>query len=266
MALGCQKREAHAAADHERVHLRQQRVDDSQLVADLGAAEHDDVGPLRGDREPVQDRDLGHHEWTGSVREPQRDVIHAGVFSVDRPEGVVHVGVRKGGEAVGELAALLVVRSGLRCFEADVLQQAELPIAQCADRLPRCGTSDVGGEGHRLTEQLTESLGDRAQGVRRVRPAPRPTQMGEDDDPGAACHQVAQQGTAGPDAPVVGDGPVPERDVEVRADKDRAAPQLTQGVEGPHEAAAVLPESGPTESGPDSFEPTSTVRSASRLL
>ena len=47
MALGRQEGEAHPAADEQPVDPGQQRVDDRELVADLRAAEHDDVGPLR---------------------------------------------------------------------------------------------------------------------------------------------------------------------------------------------------------------------------
>ena len=47
VALRGEEREAHAAADEQPVDLGQQRLDDGQLVADLRAAEHDHVGPVR---------------------------------------------------------------------------------------------------------------------------------------------------------------------------------------------------------------------------
>ena len=55
VALRGEEREAHAAADQQPVDLGQQRLDDGQLVADLRAAEHHDVGPLpRLPGQPVQ--------------------------------------------------------------------------------------------------------------------------------------------------------------------------------------------------------------------
>ena len=48
VALGREEGEAHAAADDERVDHREQGVDDAELVADLGPAEHGDERPRRG--------------------------------------------------------------------------------------------------------------------------------------------------------------------------------------------------------------------------
>ena len=46
VALGLEEGEDHAAADEQPVDRAEQVVDDAELVGDLGAAEHDDVGPL----------------------------------------------------------------------------------------------------------------------------------------------------------------------------------------------------------------------------
>ena len=47
VALRLEEGEDHAAADQQPVGLAEQVVDDAELVGDLRAAEHDDVGPLR---------------------------------------------------------------------------------------------------------------------------------------------------------------------------------------------------------------------------
>ena len=60
VALRGQEGEAHPTADEQPVDLRQQRVDHGQLVADLAAAEHDDVGPLRVAGQPVAARPARH--------------------------------------------------------------------------------------------------------------------------------------------------------------------------------------------------------------
>ena len=59
MALGLEEGEDHAAADQQLVGLAEQVVDDPELVGDLGAAEHDDVGPLRALGEPLHHLELG---------------------------------------------------------------------------------------------------------------------------------------------------------------------------------------------------------------
>ena len=59
VALRGQEGEAHPAADQQRVDLRQQRLDDQQLVRHLRPAEHHHVRPLRVVGQPAQHLDLG---------------------------------------------------------------------------------------------------------------------------------------------------------------------------------------------------------------
>ena len=223
MALRREEREAHAAADEQRVDLRQQRLDDLQLVADLRAAEHDRVRPRRVLRQPLQDVDLGRDERSGGVRQAQRDVVDAGVLAVDGPEGVVDVQVGEGREPVGEAPPLGVVLARLAGREADVLEQHD-PVGlgrphRLRGRLPH----DVLGEAHRRAEQLLEPLADRRQAVRRVGLALRTAEVRDDDRRSAPVEQVAQQRDARADAAVVTDPSVLERDVQVAADEDALA-------------------------------------------
>ena len=72
VALGLEEGEDHAAADQQPVGLAEQVVDDAELVGDLRAAEHDDVGPLRVVGEPAQHLDLGRDQAAHRVRQPLR--------------------------------------------------------------------------------------------------------------------------------------------------------------------------------------------------
>ena len=85
----------------------------AELVGDLRAAEHDDVGPLGVLGEPAQHVDLGRDQAAHRVRQPLRDVVHAGLLAVHDPEAVGDEGVGERRELVGEGAALGVVLAGL---------------------------------------------------------------------------------------------------------------------------------------------------------
>ena len=77
VALRLEEGEDHAAADQQPVGLAEQVVDHAELVGDLRAAEHHDVGPLGVLGEPAQHVDLGGDQPAHRVRQPLRDVVHA---------------------------------------------------------------------------------------------------------------------------------------------------------------------------------------------
>ena len=94
VALGDQEREDHPAADQQLVGLAEQVVDHAELVGDLRAAEHHHVRALGVLGEPAQHVDLGRHQAARRVRQPLRDVVHAGLLAVHDAEAVAdeHVG------------------------------------------------------------------------------------------------------------------------------------------------------------------------------
>ena len=97
-----QEREGHAAADDERVDLREQVLDERDLVGDLGAAEHGDQRPRRGLEDAAQRLQLAPHEQAGRGRlQVARDGRDRGVGAVRGREGVVdvEVGQRRPGAA-----------------------------------------------------------------------------------------------------------------------------------------------------------------------
>ena len=168
-------------------------------------AEHHDVGPRGVDGQPAQDVDLLGHQAAHRGRQPQRDVVHAGLLAVDDPEAVGDEAVREPGQLVGERAAQVVVLAGLAGVEADVLQQGDVAVGESRDRLGGRRPDRVVGERDRRTEQLAEPLGHRRQGVAVLGLALGPAEVGHHDDPGTRLRQLADGGHAGPHAPVVGD-------------------------------------------------------------
>ena len=121
MPLGLEEREAHAAADEDAVDLVEQGLDDAELVADLGAAEHGDERPLRVVEEAAEDLDLLGQEAAGGGRERLRRADDAGVGAVGGAEGIVDVEV----VALDELGDEGGVVALLARVEAQVLEQLD---------------------------------------------------------------------------------------------------------------------------------------------
>ena len=254
-----QEGEAHPATHQQRVDLRQQRLDDQQLVRHLRPAEHHRVGPLRVVGQLAQHLDLGEHQPARVRRQLTGQVVDRGLLAVHDPEPVGDEdALRPGqhGELAGQRGPLAVVLAGLPRVEADVLQQhhtargqrstAAFASSPCCTRATSVPSSDA---------QPGRDRGQRE--LRVVRTRLRAAEVGGDDDPRTGPAQPLQRGQRRTDPPVVGDGRTVERDVEVGAHEH--APTLRripvelgdQIVEGLHS----LP-----------LDATSAVRSTSRLL
>ena len=205
MALRLEEREDHAAADQELVGLLEQVVDDAELVGDLRAAEDDDVGTLRIDGEPSQHVDLLGDQVAHRRGQPQRDVVDRRLLAVHDAEPVGDERVGQLRELVGERAAHVVVLAGLTLVEADVLEHGDLAVLECLDGGSGALADGVGRERDVLAEQLTEALGHRLEGVRRLRRALGPPEVGDHDDPGSRVGQPLDRGRAGADPAVIGD-------------------------------------------------------------
>jgi len=98
------------------------------------------------------------------------------------------------------------------------------------------GPDAVGGELDGPAEQRDQPPGHRTQRVLLVRAALGASEMGHQDDARAALDQQTQRGQRRDDPGVVGDHPVGERNVEVRAHQHPPA----RGLEGAHRLFAVL--------------------------
>ena len=135
VALRLEEGEDHPAADQQRVGLAEQVVDHAELVGDLRAAEHDDVGPLGVLGEPLHHLELGGDQAAHGVRQPLRDVVDRRLLAVHDPEAVGDERVGERGQLVGERAALGVVLAGLAGVEPDVLQHGDLAVGEPGHRL-----------------------------------------------------------------------------------------------------------------------------------
>ncbi len=101
------------------VHLRQQRLDQVDLAADLGPAEHGDERPLRLVQRLTQVAELPLHEKAGDRRlQDPGDGFGARVGPVGRAERIVHVEVAQRGELLGQSGVVLFLTG----IEAGVLR------------------------------------------------------------------------------------------------------------------------------------------------
>ena len=199
VALRLQEREAHAAADEQLVHLGSECLDDAELVRDLGPAEHDHVGPYGVGGQRLEHVDLGRDQTAGGVRQLARDVVDAGVLAVHGAEAIADVEVEPAAEAdqlVGERGTLVVVLAGLAGLVAEVLDQSDLAVAEPRRDLVGRAAHHVGGEGHRLAEQLRQPYGDRVRGRSRGWPRPWAGPDGRRRRPGRR-RRAARSGSAG---------------------------------------------------------------------
>jgi hypothetical protein len=148
IALGGEEREAHRPADHQRVDHLEQRLDHTELVGDLGAAEHGHEGVLGRVAQAEEDLDLLLQQPPHRRRHVLRRPDDRRVRAVRRPEGIVDVAV----DAVDE-SPRTPGRCRSRPGRSAVLQQLDV----------RC--------------QLGETLPDRVHRVLRVGLTLRPAEV-----------------------------------------------------------------------------------------
>ena len=192
----------HLAADEHAVGPSAEVLEHGQLVLDLGAARDEDEGLLDLPEQAAEMLQLGEQEQPRIRRQQVGDGLGRGVRAVRGAERIVDVEV----VPVRELAREGRVVLRLARVEAGVLEHAQ---------------ASVGNE-------LAQAALDRRHRVRRpVLLRLRPPEMGADADPGrAAVEQQPQGRQRGPDARVVCDLAVLERDVQVGADQDAASLDL----------------------------------------
>ena len=177
LTLRGQEREAHAAADDEGVDHAEQGIDDAELVADLGSAEHRDersAGVLAQAREHL---DLLGQEAPGGRGQRARRPDDRRVRTVRGAERVVDVGVHALDQAGDERRVVgLLTR-----VEAQVLQELD------------------------ARRQLGQPIPDRLHRVAGIRLPLRPAEVAGAHDGRAPLLQPRDRGQRGADAEVVGD-------------------------------------------------------------
>ena len=182
-------------------HFGQQRLDDVDLPADLGAAEHRDERTLRlleGGAEVLQ---LLLHQKPGDRGlEQMGHRLGGGVGAVRRAEGVVHVEIAQRGELPGQRRIVLLLAGP----EARVLDESDAAAGQPPRH--RHAGGQVLDELERDAEHPLHVAQDLAQRVLGIRTALGTAEVRQQDDPRAVLAQIPDRGQRGADAGIVGDG------------------------------------------------------------
>ena len=241
VALGLQERVGHAAADDERVDLREQVVHDRELVGDLRAAEDGDERTDRVVHGVAEERDFLFHEETG---DGGADVLGddggGGVGAVGGAERVVAVDVAVGSELLGEdfllflelglLRLELFVALAFLLFELALFFLVEAGVLKHHDVAGLHGLHDVvgvgavGREGDGLAEHLGEVFGDGLQAeVGLVALFGGTAEVAHEDQAAALFEDVLDGGQGALDAGVVFDDAFLDGHVEVDAHDDAFA-------------------------------------------
>ena len=207
----------------EDVDLRQQMVDDHDLVADLRPAEDRRERPLRVLEQPAEHRDLALHQEPGIGRQEPRDPDGRRVRAVGGPERVVDEDVGVRGEGRGEVRVVLLLLG----VEPEVLEEDRLARTHPLDGVLCPDAERIAGHRDIAAEQLAEALADRPEPEAVLDLAVGPAEMAREHDPRPVVEERDDRRQGGPDPGVVGDLAVRERDVEVDSDEDA----LARGVE-----------------------------------
>ena len=180
--------------------------------------------------EPLEDLDLLGNQVAGRVGQQPGHVVDRRLLAVDHAEAVGHEHITERGVLGGELLALGVHLGLLGGLVADVLEQRDLAIGQRRDGRLGALTDHVGGQLHINAEQLAQALGHRGQRVLGVRLTLRTAQVRHHNHLGTAAEQLVEGGQRGLDSAVVGNRLPIERDVEIAADQNPLAPQISEVI------------------------------------
>jgi len=188
-----QEGEGHPPADDQRVDLGCQRLEDLDLVGDLGPPDDGHERPRRAFEDASQHLDLAGHADPGRARQELRWTDDRGVAPVRHTEGLVHVGIETLDEG-GHEHRVVALLAGV---EPQVLTQLDAG-AECGQPLP-----------HRVHLPPGVPGGGGAPQVRAGHHL------------GTAVLQPAQRGQRGRDPEVVGHrGPAVDPDVEGHVEVD----------------------------------------------
>ncbi len=205
-------------------------LDDGDLVAHLRPAQHGDERPGRILEHVAKRADLAVEQPPGGpLRDESGHPLGRGVRAMGGPECVVDVGVGQLGQRAGELRIVL----RLPRLVADVLEHEDVPGAQVLRIGPHVLADHRRGERDVGAGQLGQAIGGRAHREAGIAVLRAP-EVGDEDDPGTALAQPLDRRQGGPDPGVVRHLALVQRNVEVDADEDAPAVQLTQVLERPH--------------------------------
>jgi hypothetical protein len=219
LALREQEGVRHPSAEHEQVDLRQQVVNDLDLVADLGPAKDRGERSLGVLEQLREHRELALHQQPGICRQELGDADGTGMRPMGGPERVVHiqVGVRREGRGESRVVRLL-----LR-VEPQVLEQDDLAGAHPLECVFGADAEGIACDRHVAAQQLGQPLADRAQAKAVGDLAVGSAQVAGEDDLRPGLHERDDGRDRGADPRVILHLAVGERDIEVDAHEDALA-------------------------------------------
>ena len=154
---------------------------------------------------------------------------------MDHTEAVGDEGLAEGGDLLGVGGALGGVLGGFLRVEANVLEQHNVAIVHGGDLGLGVLTVGVLGQRHVGAQQLAEAGGNRGQAQLRDDLALRAAEVGHEDDLGAFFAQGLDGRQSGLDSTVIGDGGAVQRNIEISANQNALALEISKVLECLHE-------------------------------
>ena len=149
-------------------------------------------------------------------------------------EAVGHEDFAEGGDLLGVCGTLLRILAGLFRIETDVLQQHDITIAHRGDLGLRVLTVGICGQRNGDAEQLAETGGDRSQGQFRNDLALRTAEMSHQNDLRTLFAQSLDGRQGGLDTTIIGDRGAVQRNVEIGANQNALALEISKILECLH--------------------------------
>ena len=241
--LGGEEGVGHPAADDQVLHLADQIGQHVELGRDLGPA--DDRGHRRFGitQRGVERLQFGFHRAARIGREVMRQALGGRMRAVRRAERIVDVEVAMRGHAPREFGIV----GFLARPEADIVEQADIAIAEDADRLFDDGPHHLGDEHDLLVQHLLDIALHEAGAHGREALALGTPVMREQQDLGTLFGEFEDGRLDRLDARNVGGRTILHRQVEIDAyQRDLAGDvtEIVQGLEAAHWSGRPLAELG----------------------
>ena len=149
-------------------------------------------------------------------------------------EAIGHESLAESGDLLGVCGTLFRILAGLLRVEAHILQQHNVTVVHCGDLGLCILTIGVGCQRNLNAKQFAKASGNRSQGQLRNDLALRTAEVSHQDDLGAFFAQGLDGRQSGLDATVVGDGGAVQRDVEISANQNALALEISKILECLH--------------------------------
>ena len=233
-ALGLEEGVDHAAADDQTVGLVKQVLDYAEFVGNLGTAKHDGQRALRFDGGAGQSLDFLLDQQAGGCRQISCNVVVGALRTVHDAETVGHECFTEGCDLLGVSGTLLRILAGFFRVVAHVLQQHDIAIVHCSDLGLSIFAVGVFSQRNLNAEQFAKTSGDRSEGQFRNDLALRAAEVGHQNDFCAFFAQGFDGRQGGLDTTVIGNRGAVQRNVEISANENALALEISKILECLH--------------------------------